>query len=161
MRKMSCEHQRDEEFVFLLADGSAKSSGKDYDFQEPTLRRESTVKRESQEEFQLEETKDDEGINKDFWAHAEIIFEPRSSTNVPREESFLIFNIFNILNETLPRRRIRYGGKNGEEPKHLRQNKLNYIDLAWKGRNSVLYYNFAHELILMKRSQESSSPYFL
>ena len=40
--------QRDEEFVFLVADGSAKLSGRDYEFQEPTLRREHTVKRESQ-----------------------------------------------------------------------------------------------------------------
>ena len=44
-----------------------------------TLRRESTVRIENLseeshgdgEEFQTEETKDDEGINKDFWAHAE------------------------------------------------------------------------------------------
>ena len=36
--------QRDEEFVFLVADGSAKFSGRNYEFQEPTLRRESTCK---------------------------------------------------------------------------------------------------------------------
>ena len=35
------------EFVFLVADGSAKLSGRDYEFQEPTLRRESTVRREN------------------------------------------------------------------------------------------------------------------
>ena len=53
--------------------------GENYEFQEPTLRRESTVRRENlsgeshgdRDEFQPEETKDDEGINKDFWAHAE------------------------------------------------------------------------------------------
>ena len=67
--------QKDQECVFLVADGSAKLSG-DYEFQEPTLRRESTVKRKNpngespsdREEFQPEETKDDEGINKDFFA---------------------------------------------------------------------------------------------
>ena len=56
-----------------------KLSGKDYEFQEPTLRRESVVRREDlsgeshgdREEVRPEETKDDEGINKDFWAHAE------------------------------------------------------------------------------------------
>ena len=32
--------QKDGEFVFLVADGSAKLSGRDYGFQEPTLRRE-------------------------------------------------------------------------------------------------------------------------
>ena len=31
--------QKDGEFVFPVADGSAKSSGRDYEFQEPTLRR--------------------------------------------------------------------------------------------------------------------------
>ena len=86
--------QRDEEFVFPVADGSAKLSGENYEFQEPTLRRESTVRRENlsgeshgdREEFQPEETKDDEGVNKDFWAHAEARkdflshhVEPRSS----------------------------------------------------------------------------------
>ena len=71
--------QQNGEFVFLVADGSAKLSGRDYEFQEPTLRREYTVKKENlsgeshgeREEFRPEETKDDEGINKDFWAHAE------------------------------------------------------------------------------------------
>ena len=69
---------KNEEFVFPVADGSAKLSGRDYEFQEPTLRGEFTVERknlneESQgdrEEFEPEETKDDEGINKDFGAHA-------------------------------------------------------------------------------------------
>ena len=59
--------QKDGEFVFLAADGSAKLSGRDYEFQEPTLRREFTVRRENlsgeshgdREEFQPEETKDD------------------------------------------------------------------------------------------------------
>ena len=43
--------QKDGECVFLMADGSAKLSGRDYEFQELTLRRESTVKRESQRRF--------------------------------------------------------------------------------------------------------------
>ena len=30
--------QKDREFMFLVADGSAKLSGRDYEFQEPTLR---------------------------------------------------------------------------------------------------------------------------
>ena len=48
-----------------MADDSAKLSGRDYEFQEPTLIREHTVKRENlsgeshgdREEFQPEETK--------------------------------------------------------------------------------------------------------
>ena len=72
--------QRDEEFVFPAADGSAKLSGRNCKFQEPTLRRESIVRRENfngeshgdREEFQPEETKrwrrNQQGF---FWAHAE------------------------------------------------------------------------------------------
>ena len=92
--------------MFLVADGSAKLPGRDYEFQEPALRRESTVKRKNlsgeshgdREEFQLEEAKDDEGINKDFGLTLKLgknfiyrhHLEPRSSTYVPREESSLI-----------------------------------------------------------------------
>ena len=62
---------KDQELVFLVADGSANLSGRNYELQEPTLRREYTVRRENlsgasqgdREEFQLEETKDDERIN--------------------------------------------------------------------------------------------------
>ena len=39
---------KDGEFVFLVADSSAKLSGRDDEFQEPTVRLESTVRRESQ-----------------------------------------------------------------------------------------------------------------
>ena len=56
--------QRVEEFVFLAADGSPKISGRNYKFQEPTMRRESVVRRENisgesqgdREEFQPEES---------------------------------------------------------------------------------------------------------
>ena len=59
-----------------MADGSATLSGTDYEFQEPTLRREHTVRRknlseESQcdrEEFQREDTKDDAGTQEDVWS---------------------------------------------------------------------------------------------
>ena len=61
--------------------------------------------------------------------------EPKSSTYVPREDSFFIYKIY-----------------------ILRQNNFNYIDVAGKGRNSVLYYNFASEFVSMKRSQDSSAP---
>ena len=38
---------KNRELVFLVADGSAKLSGWDYEFQEPTLRQESTATREN------------------------------------------------------------------------------------------------------------------
>ena len=103
--------QKDGELEFPVADGSANLSGTDYEFQEPTLRWESTVRRANligeshgdREEFQPEETKHDKGIIKHFWAHAEARknfisrhhIEPRSSTCVPRK-SFLISRIYII-----------------------------------------------------------------
>ena len=64
------------ECVFLVTDGSATLSGRDYEFQESALRQESTVRKENlggesqgdREEFQPEETKDDEEIHEDFWS---------------------------------------------------------------------------------------------
>ena len=60
-----------------MADGSSTFSGRDYKFQEHTLRREHTVKREilsgesqgDREEFQPEETKDDAETQEDFWSN--------------------------------------------------------------------------------------------
>ena len=68
---------KDGEFVFPVADGSSTCSGRDYELQESTLRREHTVKREilsgeSQgdgEEFRPEETKDDAETQEDFWSN--------------------------------------------------------------------------------------------
>ena len=85
-----------------MANGSATSSGRDYEFQEPTRRRKFTERRENlsgeshgdREEFQPEETKDDEEIHKDFWSIQEDFIyrhhiEPRVQLHLPREESFL------------------------------------------------------------------------
>ena len=65
-----------ENFVFPVADGSATLSGRDYEFQDPTLRREPTVRRENlgeesqgdKEVFQLDETKDDAETQEDLWS---------------------------------------------------------------------------------------------
>ena len=81
--------RRDEEFVFPAANGLAKLWGRNYEFQEPTPRRESTVRGENlsgqshgdREEFQTEQTKDDEGINKNFWADEEARKEFHSSSS--------------------------------------------------------------------------------
>ena len=92
--------QKMNEFVFPVADGSPKLSGRDYEFQEPTLRRESTVRRENfsreshgvGEEFPPEETKDDAETRKDFSSiQGDFIYihliEPRVQLE---EESFLV-----------------------------------------------------------------------
>ena len=94
---------KDGEFVFLVAESSATLSGRDYEFQEPTLGREHTVKRENlsgesqgdREEFHPEETKDDAETQKDFWSiQGDFIYrphiEPRVQLYVPKEESFPI-----------------------------------------------------------------------
>ena len=39
--------QKDDEFIFPTADGTAKLSGRDYEFREPTLRQEPTVRSEN------------------------------------------------------------------------------------------------------------------
>ena len=95
--------QKKGEFVSPVADGSAKLSGRDYAFQEPTRRRESTVRRENRsgeshgdrEEFRPEETKDDAAIHQDFWSiQGDFIYhhhvEPGVQLYVPNEESFPI-----------------------------------------------------------------------
>ena len=92
---------KDGEFVFPVPDGSAKLPGRDYEFQEPTLRREFTVRRENlsgeshgdREEFQPEESEDDSETRKDFWSIQEDFIyrhhvEPRVQLYVPKEESF-------------------------------------------------------------------------
>ena len=93
--------QKNGEFIFPVADGSAKLTGRSYEFQECTLRRQSTVRRENlsgeslddREEFRPEETKDDARIHKDFWSiQGDFIYrhhvEPRVHIFVPKEESF-------------------------------------------------------------------------
>ena len=97
-----------------MADGSPKLSGRDYEFQKPTLRRESTVRRENfsreshgvGEEFPPEETKDDAETRKDFWSiQGDFIYrhliEPRVQLYVPEEESFPIpLNYTGVLRST-------------------------------------------------------------
>ena len=65
---------KDGEFVFPVADGSANLSERNCEFQEPTLRREYTVRRENhngesqgeREELQSEETTDDAEAREHF-----------------------------------------------------------------------------------------------
>ena len=87
------------------------------------------------EEFQPEETKDDEGINKDLWVHAQARKEfhllsscwTKSSTYVPREESFLISQDIYCWTK-LFREKIYDAEGRLEKPKRLRQRK---IQLYW------------------------------
>ena len=68
--------QKDDEFIFPVADGTAKLSGRDYDFREPTLRREQTVRSQDlsgelqgePEELQPTESRDDAEARRDFYS---------------------------------------------------------------------------------------------
>ena len=95
--------QKDDKFIFPLADGTAKLSGRDYEFPESTLRREPTVRREdlSRElqgesgESQTADTTDDAEAHADFWSiQGDFICrhhnEPRFQLYVPKEETFPI-----------------------------------------------------------------------
>ena len=70
------ETQKENEFIFPVPDGTAKLSGGDHEFREPTLRREQLVGSEDlsgelqgeQEEPQPTETKGDAEGRRDFWS---------------------------------------------------------------------------------------------
>ena len=68
--------QRREDFIVPIADGTAKLSGRDHEFQEPTLRREQVAGSEhlsgelegEPKGLEPTETKDDAEARKDFWS---------------------------------------------------------------------------------------------
>ena len=93
--------QKDDEFIFPFADGTAILSGRPYEFRESTLRQESTVRSEDLSgELQCESGEsqtagqtDDAEAHADFWSvHGEFIYrhhnEPRVQLYVPKEETF-------------------------------------------------------------------------
>ena len=92
--------QRGEYFIFPVADGTAKLSGRDHEFRESTQRREQLVRSEDlsgelQGEtvgFQPTETKDVAEARKDFWSIQgdRHHIEPRAQLFVPKEGTFPI-----------------------------------------------------------------------
>ena len=95
--------QKGEEFIFPIADGTAKWSGRDYEFREPSLRLRQTVGSEDlsgelqgeSEEPQPTEPKNDAEARKDFWSiQGDFIYqhhiEPRVQLYVPKEETLLM-----------------------------------------------------------------------
>ena len=90
--------QKEDEFMFPSADGTAKLSRRDYEVREPTLRQERTVRSENLSgELRSEsgvpqptESKDDAEARKDFWSvQGDFICrhhnEPRVQLCVPKE----------------------------------------------------------------------------
>ena len=93
--------QKEDEFIFPFADGTAKLSGRDYEFRELTRRREQVVRRENlrgefqgeREESQPTESRDDIEARTDFWSiQGDFIYrqhsQPRVQLHVPKEETF-------------------------------------------------------------------------
>ena len=68
--------------------------------------------------------------------------EPKSSTNVPKEGSFLIYKIY-IIERNLSEKKFSMREWDRRKAKTSEAtSKFNYVDIAGKGPNSVLYYNF-------------------
>ena len=95
--------QSEKIFIFLIADGTAKLSGRDHEFREPRQRREQPAESEDlsgerqgePEGPQPTETKDDAEVWKDRWSiQGDFIYrhhiEPRVQVSVPKEETFPI-----------------------------------------------------------------------
>ena len=95
--------EKDDEFIFPVADGTAKLSGRDYEFREPTPRLEQLVRSEdfSRErhgepgESQPTESTDDAEAWKDFWSiQGDFVCrhhkEPRVQLHVSKGETFPI-----------------------------------------------------------------------
>ena len=145
--------QKEAELIFPVADGSAKISVRDYEFQEPTLRRESTVRRENLsgechgdgEEFRPEEAKRWRRNREGFWGQR------RSSERISfivitlnlevqlscREKNHPLFPRFILLNETPPRRNIRCGRRIGEAK--TSEAKQIQLYLVLQGKDGILY----------------------
>ena len=94
--------QKGDEFKFPVTDGTAKLSLRDFEFREPSLRRERTVRSENlsgelqgeSEESQPTESTDDAETRADFWSiQGDFIYrhhnERRVQLQVPKEETFL------------------------------------------------------------------------
>ena len=89
--------QKENEFIFAVPDGTAKLSGRDHEFREPTPRREQLVGSEDlcgelqgeQEGPQPTETNGDAETQKGFWSiQGDFIYrhhvEPRVQLDVPK-----------------------------------------------------------------------------
>ena len=85
-----------------------------------------------------------------------VVFILNREFNLRAERRMILyFTRFVFLNETPPRKIYDAGG--GLEKSQKAKTNSIVFDIARKGRNSVLYNNFAQEFVPMKRSQGSSS----
>ena len=134
--------QKDGNFVFLVADGSAKLSGRDCEFQEPTLRRESTVRRvnlsgeshgDKEEEFRPEEQEDDAEDREGFWSiQGHFIYchhvEPRVQLTC-QEISHPSFHKIYIIERNSSQKKFTMRREDWRKAKHIMREKQ--IQLYW------------------------------
>ena len=137
MRKKSWESKKMDNLFLLWQTVQQNCQEEATDSKNPLWGGESTGKRENpngephgvREESQPK-TKDDEGINKDFFGSRRsgknFIYrhpiEPRSSTNV-RDKHHSVFRRFTYWTKLLQEKK-RCGERIGEKPKHLRQKQI-------------------------------------
>ena len=89
--------QKHDDVIFTLADGTAKFSGRDYEFRESTHRREPTAENfmMNRRESQPTETTDDAEVHADFWSfQGDIIYRHHNELPVQlyvqKEETFTV-----------------------------------------------------------------------
>ena len=76
---------------------------------------------------------------------------------MPREELFLISKI-SVVERNSSEKKYTMQVEDWRKAKTSEaEANSNVLDIARKGRNSLLYHNFAQKFVPMKRSQESSS----
>ena len=97
--------KRSDNFIFQIADGTAKLSGRDYRVRESTLWRDQPVRSEDvREDFQgnseksqpIDETNDDAEARNDFWSMEGDFICRRTSSSTPRVERRNIPNFTEI-----------------------------------------------------------------
>ena len=177
MQKKYWQPNKMENLYFLWQMVQQNFTGWDYELQEPTLRRESTVRREDisgeshgdREEFRPEDMKRWRrnqygllGSRRSSERNSLIVIILNREVQLAERRIINYFTRFIYWANTPPRRNIRCGRRSGEKPKHLMcKIKFNFFGIAGTGRNSVLSYNLTQEFVPTTRSQESSSPKFL
>ena len=135
-----------------MADGSAKLSVRYYEFHEPTLRRESAVKREREnlsgeshsdrEEFRPEEKEDDAEDRKDFWSLQEFFIcchhiESRVQLTC-REKNHSLFHKIYLIERNSSEKKYTMRERIGKAK--TSEVKINSLVLILQGKNGILYF---------------------
>ena len=127
--------QKDGNFIFLVADGSAKLSRRDYEFQEPSPRREWKVSTWTKRRWRRRSGK--------IWVYSRMLhllssYWTESSTYVPREESFFISP--DLHHWTKLFREEVHDAWGGLEKSQNIWGKTNLITVILQGKDWILYF---------------------